>query len=344
MIPSALGLPFKAMTASISSSYVAIPLNPLASAYPEVTARALNNYAVAVGEAARGTGDFTACQWLAASAFDLGNFGHGPSTASAINNHDQICGSAHSASGIQQAALWQSGRIRNLGSFAGSGFASNALAMTDTPDPLVYGFCQAAGSANRAVCWQNLQIQALQHDADWTFSVAKAVTYNNYPAGAVFSSLQNRQYTVFWAPSPQELPGLMPNSTSEPTSGSAAGYLVGISDRGPGTESEAVLFLVTQPGAPSQSLQNLPVAVRSYAFGVNTHGVTVGAYEDSSSVRRAFACATQSGLQMVDLTALLQPGGPVTTVLSAKAINDSGVILADCLANGSPCQALLWPV
>jgi probable HAF family extracellular repeat protein len=297
-----------------------------------------------VGQSVRADGEYTACRWLAASAFDLGDFGSTPSDANATNNYNQICGVATLNSGVQQAALWQNGRIRNLGSLAGLGSQSTAYALTESTDPIVYGASELAGGSNRAVYWQQLQIFALPHDSDWLYSVAKVVTYNNAPAGVAFSNSQNRQLTVLWNTSPVEVPGLAMNSSSEPRAGVSSGYLVGESDRGPGSETEAVLFQVTQPGQPAQSIQNLPAAVRSYAFGVNVYGVIVGGYQNAANETSAFVYAAQDGAQMIDLNDLLQPGGPVTKVLSAHAINDDGIILAQCEVNGTTATALLWPI
>lgn len=343
-------LHFQPQTSSLASSYLAIVLGTLDPEQPEANScRVVNANAVVVGLSRKANGDGAACRWLDGGGLhgrvlDLGGFGGNYAEATSINGSGQICGSARLVSGVEQAALWQRGLVRNLGSLAGAETTSGAFALTEGDNPVVYGFSEVARGTRQAVCWQQMAIRRLEHKTEWMWSVAKAVTLNNLAAGTAYHEVDSRQICVIWKPGAQELPGLEGAQLPEVRAGHASGYLVGFSDTGPRTEAHAVLFNAVQVGRPAVKIPPLSRVVRSFATGVNAHGVVVGGFGMADYSRGGFAYAAQEEGEMVDLTGLLDSRSLVASVLEAQSVNDDGVILAQCRRGEDDVYALLWPL
>lgn len=330
---------------NFASAYVGIPLDALdPSATNTNSCRAINGNTLVVGQSKRQGGAAVACRWLAGSPFDLGDFGGDASDAYGINDSNIICGSARLVSGLDQAAIWQNGLVRNLGSLSGSGGRSMALALTDGVDPLVFGYSEMPGGSNRAVQWVQLGIQRLEFKGEWDRSAAQVVSYNNWPAGSANWPAEQRQICVLWEPgNAREVRGLASAIAPEVKAGHPNGYLVGYSDDGPSTESRAVVFDAVQPGVYAREILGPGAALRSYAFGVNVHGMVVGTYETATG-SEGFIHSIQDGGIMENLTNRLDSQSLVDSVSGAVAIQEDGIILAKGLAGGVPVMALLWPL
>jgi hypothetical protein len=341
------------MKSSIARGYVAVPLRTLDPEQPEGNScRGLNESGVVVGMSRKESLEGAACRWLGGgiggTPLDLGGFGGNFADAFAVNGAGVICGSARLVNGVEQAAVWQRGLVRNLGSLAGMETSSGAFALSEGENPIVYGFSEVARGTRQAVCWHtggaSAGIKRLEHKGEWMWSVAKAATLNGLAAGTAYHEVDSRQICVVWKPNAMELPGLEGAQLPEVRAGHPSGYLVGFSDTGPRTEAHAVLFNPVQVGRPAQMVPPMANVVRSFATGVNGHGVVVGGYGTADFGRGGFVYAAQEDGVMVDLTERLVAGSGVDKVLEGQAINDDGVILAQCRVDGDDVYALLWPV
>ena len=344
--PSAISALFamRSTPQTVAASYTAVPLtglfDPTPSGFGKSNGLSLNESGVVVGRSKDLNSFSRACRWVFNAPLDLGSFGGPRSEATAINEAGIICGSADLANGIPQAALWRRGLIRNLGSLAGTGAESRALAITEGEDPIVYGYSQGAQGMYRAVQWASLQIDPLPDGANWANSEARTVGWNGLPAGVAVRNDASK-VCIWWNGQPVECPGLPGYWNCEPRHGQPNGYVVGFSDRGQNTETEAVLF---SPALAATSLQNLPGALSSSANGVNANGVVVGEVRTASVPADGFICPAMTGGQMVSLTGRLVPSPYVATVSRVWAINDDGVMTGDGLdSNQQPVAFLLIP-
>jgi probable HAF family extracellular repeat protein len=243
---------------------------------------------------------------------DLGTLGGKHSAALGINNLGQVVGGSTLTifSSVSHAFVWKDGAMTDLGALPGN--VSQARDISDTG--IVVGYSDDGtsndGRAIRAVRWDASGIQPIGGPA----SFANAVN----DSGIVVGGGGTRQALV-WDGTSVTSVGLG-NTPAEANDINSYGNIVGRSAiPGPGSAfTEYRAFLSDE--SSTLNLGTLTTGGHSVAFGINNHGVIVGATGVNS---RAFIWS--EGV-MTDLNSLIDPSAG-WLLQEANAVNDRGEII-----------------
>lgn len=308
--------------AASAQRYNAVDLGAL---QPRVTSAGfgLNNLGRVAGVSTTSSGQLRGLYWngdrteLAPLAGD--NLSHGY----AINDTGQIAGVSFDFGELNgHGFVWSTGGVMELGD----------ITPHDINDAgAVVGFVQVAtanvASVSHAATWQSGVINDLG-TLGGTFSYAAGISNAGQVVGwsATASDAQVRA-TLWQGGVPRDL-GTLGGATSQACAISREnGYVAGYADTSAG-EPHACVFRVSAAGAVLSRLDLGTLGGgSSYAYGINSQGVAVGA-----SNGRAFRSA---GGTIVDLNTLLSPDSG-WVLESARDINELGQIVGQGVHNGLP--------
>ncbi|MFC3107676.1 PKD domain-containing protein, partial [Undibacterium arcticum] len=290
------------------------------------SAIALNSTGQVAGVATTASGNPHAFRWSRAGGLlDLGTLGGAESYAAAINEAGQIAGRATDADNQTRAFFWSPrGGTQNLGSLGG--YSSRAVAIN------------AAGRvAGNSIIADNNH----QHAFNWSRTkgmqdLGPLGTFNNLYAtgindlGQVIGAATDgpgpgatRQHPYVWSAGAGMVDlGTFGGDWGNPYAINDAGQIAGYATTA-GGDGHAFVW---RPGRGLRDLGTLG-GTFSLAGALNNLGQAVGYASTASGTTHAFVWSAATG--MVDLNSRI-PGAPAGLELqAARAISDSGAIVAD---------------
>jgi probable HAF family extracellular repeat protein len=268
------------------------------------------------------------------------------SVAFGINDAGDIVGWRHSkqACCTGNASLWKDGRATNLGALAGPQEDASAAAINNSGQ--IVGTSKTLTGARHATLWEGDQITDLGSLAGPAASSAYAINQAGVIVGASKTSDDTTHAVVWHGGVITDLGTLPGGQNSLAAAVNRQGTIVGISEFA-GGQTDQNRAVAWKDGA-IRDLGTLPGHITSWASGINRAGTVVGASQSELFLQVAVAWFGL-GHAPVDLNALVAPAGCVddaglpSTLISATAVNDKGVIVASGRRVDSHGTVLLRP-
>jgi probable HAF family extracellular repeat protein len=272
--------------------------------------------------------------WKKEGPQDLGTLGGPASHGLGINDAGHVVGFSSVGGGPKpaiRAFLWVDGKRTDLGALPGG---SNSRAADINNAGEIAGDADAPGAGARAVAWRNGRLRELP-----TLGGLSCAAFAINNKGAIAGEAQlpgNRAlHAVLWEDGSIKDLGTLGGQFSTAQDLNDEGAVVGYSAIS--AESNRMHAFVYEAGRMTD-LGTLPSANNSYALGINRRGEIVGQAELPGGTGLRAVIWLDDKLR--DLNSLI-PSDSGWTLLSARAINDGGIIVGTGLLKGEPRAYIL---